>query len=80
MHAADRLWPLQPPLASHDVAFSLDQVSVELAPDADAELMEGYQRYAALHGWRFEPLDVSETGLGGFKEASAAITGRAGSL
>src|SRR5436305_12407060 len=35
-----------------------------------------YQRYAALHGWRCEALDVSETGLGGFKEASAAITGR----
>jgi peptide chain release factor 1 len=41
-----------------------------------AELFRMYQRYAALHGWRFELLDVSETGLGGFKEASAAITGR----
>ncbi len=35
-----------------------------------------YQRYAALRGWRFEILDLSETGLGGFKEASAAISGR----
>jgi peptide chain release factor 1 len=41
-----------------------------------ADLFRMYQRYAALHGWRFEPLDVSETGLGGFKEASASITGR----
>ena len=41
-----------------------------------ADLYRMYQRYAALHGWRFEALDVSETGLGGFKEASAAITGR----
>jgi peptide chain release factor 1 len=41
-----------------------------------ADLFRMYQRYAALHGWRFETLDVSETGLGGFKEASAAITGR----
>ena len=40
------------------------------------ELFRMYQRYAALHGWRFEVLDVSETGLGGFKEASASITGR----
>jgi len=41
-----------------------------------AELFRTYQRYAALHGWRFEILDLSETGLGGFKEASAAIAGR----
>jgi len=41
-----------------------------------AELFRMYQRYAALHGWRCELLDVSETGLGGFKEVSAAITGR----
>src|SRR5712691_7028509 len=41
-----------------------------------AELFRMYQRYAALHGWRFELLDLSETGIGGFKEASAAITGR----
>jgi peptide chain release factor 1 len=34
-----------------------------------------YQRYAALRGWRFEVLDLSETGLGGFKEASASISG-----
>src|SRR5579875_3874479 len=40
-----------------------------------AELFRMYQRYAALHGWRFEVLDVSETGLGGFKEASASIAG-----
>jgi peptide chain release factor 1 len=41
-----------------------------------AELFRMYQRYATLHGWRFELLDLSETGIGGFKEASAAITGR----
>lgn len=41
-----------------------------------AELFRMYQRYAALHGWRFELLDLSETGLGGFKEASATIAGR----
>jgi peptide chain release factor 1 len=40
-----------------------------------AELFRMYQRYAALRGWRFEVLDVSETGLGGFKEASASIAG-----
>jgi peptide chain release factor 1 len=41
-----------------------------------AGLFRMYQRYAALHGWRFEVMDVSETELGGFKEAVAAITGR----
>ena len=40
------------------------------------ELFRMYQRYAALKGWRFEILDLSETGLGGFKEASASISGR----
>ncbi|HTZ37200.1 MAG TPA: peptide chain release factor 1 [Stellaceae bacterium] len=41
-----------------------------------AELFRMYQRYAALKGWKFELLDVSETGIGGFKEASASISGR----
>jgi peptide chain release factor 1 len=41
-----------------------------------AELFRMYQRYAALKGWKFELLDLSETGLGGFKEAAASITGR----
>src|ERR1700722_20179241 len=41
-----------------------------------AQLFRMYQRYAALRGWRFEILDLSETGLGGFKEASALISGR----
>ncbi len=41
-----------------------------------AELFRMYQRYAALHGWRFEVMDVSETGIGGFKEATASISGR----
>jgi peptide chain release factor 1 len=40
-----------------------------------AELFRMYQRYAGLRGWRFEILDLSETGLGGFKEASALISG-----
>jgi peptide chain release factor 1 len=41
-----------------------------------ADLFRMYQRYAALRGWRFELLDLSETGTGGFKEATASITGR----
>ncbi|MFQ5954774.1 MAG: peptide chain release factor 1 [Kiloniellales bacterium] len=41
-----------------------------------AELFRMYQRYAELHGWRFDPLQVNDTELGGYKEASASITGR----
>ncbi len=39
-------------------------------------LFRMYQRYAEIHGWRFEVMDVADTGLGGIKEASASITGR----
>src|SRR4051794_10385283 len=41
-----------------------------------ADLFRMYQRYAALRGWRFELLDLSETGIGGFKDATAPLTGR----
>ena len=41
-----------------------------------ADLFRMYQRFAALRGWRFELLELSETGIGGFKEAVASITGR----
>ena len=41
-----------------------------------AELFRMYQRYAERQGWKFEPININETGIGGYKEASAAITGR----
>ncbi|WP_114392331.1 peptide chain release factor 1 [Oleisolibacter albus] len=41
-----------------------------------AALFDMYRRYAALQGWRFEVMEISETGLGGYKEAIATITGR----
>ncbi len=41
-----------------------------------AALFRMYTRYAALHGWKFEVMDINETGLGGYKEATATITGR----
>ncbi len=41
-----------------------------------AVLFEMYQRYAALQGWKFEVNDVTENELGGYKEASAKITGK----
>ncbi len=40
------------------------------------ELFQMYQRYAQLHGWRFETMETSYTDLGGFKEAVAEITGK----
>lgn len=41
-----------------------------------AELFRLYQRYAERQGWKFEPIDINESGVGGYREASATITGR----
>jgi peptide chain release factor 1 len=41
-----------------------------------AALLRMYQRYAETHGWRMEVLEASETGLGGFKEVIATVSGR----
>ena len=41
-----------------------------------SDLFSMYQRYAALHGWRFEIMELAETDTGGYKEAVAEITGR----
>jgi len=41
-----------------------------------ADLFRMYQRYADIHGWKFEVMDVSDTGIGGIKEASVSIVGR----
>jgi peptide chain release factor 1 len=41
-----------------------------------AELFRMYQRYADQRRWRFEVMHVSETGIGGFKEAIASVAGR----
>ncbi len=40
-----------------------------------ADLFRMYQRYSEKKGWRFEIMDISEIGIGGYKEASANITG-----
>ncbi len=40
-----------------------------------ADLFTMYQRYAGIKGWRFEIMDLHETGIGGFKEATANIMG-----
>jgi peptide chain release factor 1 len=41
-----------------------------------ADLFRMYQRYAEGRGWKFEIMNLNETGIGGFKEAIASITGR----
>jgi peptide chain release factor 1 len=41
-----------------------------------AELFRMYQRFAEAQGWRFEVLEVSENALGGYKDASASISGK----
>ncbi len=42
-----------------------------------AELFRMYERYAALKKWHFEVLSLNETGLNGYKEAVAQISGNA---
>lgn len=39
-------------------------------------LFRMYQKYAENCGWKFEIVSVSETGIGGYKEASAIISGK----
>ena len=39
-----------------------------------ADLFRMYEKYASTKGWAFEVMDVSETGIGGFKEAIATIS------
>ncbi len=41
-----------------------------------ADIFAMYQKYATVHGWRFETLGVSETPVGGYREAIASISGR----
>lgn len=38
-------------------------------------LFRMYQRYADVKGWKFEVMEVSENGIGGYKEATANISG-----
>lgn len=40
------------------------------------ELAEMYLRYAELNGWKSQPIDASESDLGGYKEASFQISGK----
>jgi peptide chain release factor 1 len=40
-----------------------------------ADLFRMYERYASRKGWKFDVMNVSETGIGGVKEAIANITG-----
>jgi len=41
-----------------------------------ADLFRMYQRYAAEKGWKFEVMELSDTGIGGYREAIATVTGR----
>jgi peptide chain release factor 1 len=41
-----------------------------------ADLFRMYQRYAERRSWRFEPMQIADTGLGGYREATAEISGR----
>ena len=38
-----------------------------------ADLFRMYPRYAAEHGWKLEIMELSDTGIGGFKEVIATV-------
>jgi peptide chain release factor 1 len=40
------------------------------------DLLRMYQKYANKRGWKFELEDISDTGIGGVKEAVASVTGK----
>ncbi len=40
------------------------------------DLFNMYRRYAADHGWRFEVMEMSESDLGGIKQAVIEVTGQ----
>ena len=40
------------------------------------KLFAMYQKYAENKGWKFEILSISDTGIGGYKDASASISGK----
>ena len=41
-----------------------------------SDLFRMYQRYAAEHRWKFEIMELSDTGIGGYKEAIAEVSGK----
>lgn len=41
-----------------------------------SQLFRMYQRYSEKNGWKFEVLTITDTGIGGYKEASANISGK----
>ena len=41
-----------------------------------AQLFNMYMRYAANNNWKFEILSISDTGIGGYKEATGLVTGK----
>jgi len=41
-----------------------------------ADLFRMYTRYAETQGWKVEILNISESGIGSYKEASAMVTGK----
>ncbi len=43
------------------------------------DLLRMYTRYAERHGWKTEIIDVTESDLGGYKDAAVAVKSKAGS-
>jgi peptide chain release factor 1 len=60
--------------AMAEAEFATLQKSDEAALFA-ADLLRMYQRYAEIRRWKFEIISLSETGIGGYKEGIASVSG-----
>ncbi|KAJ0105435.1 hypothetical protein Patl1_19387 [Pistacia atlantica] len=62
-------------LSSKELLFSQSCIRILLERPSLSELRQRYERYSQKKGWKFDVIDVTESDLRGYKEASAAISG-----
>ncbi|KAJ0105437.1 hypothetical protein Patl1_19381 [Pistacia atlantica] len=62
-------------LSSKELLFSESCIWILIARPSLSELRQRYERYSQKKGWKFDVIDVTESDLRGYKEASAAISG-----
>jgi peptide chain release factor 1 len=75
-----KLTELLVPRDPHDSSDALMEIKSGEGGEESAlfagDLLRMYLRYAERHGWKAEVLDGTESGLGGYKDATVAIKGR----
>jgi peptide chain release factor 1 len=75
-----KLTELLVPRDPHDSSDALMEIKSGEGGEESAlfagDLLRMYLRYAERHGWKAEVLDGTESGLGGYKDATVAIKGK----